>query len=206
MTTAAAVAVCNEALRLLGDATISGFDDDSDLAESCAQIYQTTIDGLLASYPWRFTLAKARLARVVEAPLNEWRVAHALPTDRLAIRQLFASGGIGAPPLLDYELFETRVFSNQEDLWCDYQRRVDAPFWPAAFRALARHALAADLAVTVTSSAGQAAEMRAVAFGPPGFGGQGGLMATARRVDAQQQPPQAITDFPLITARFGGGR
>jgi hypothetical protein len=31
-------------------------------------------------------------------------------------------------------------------------------------------------------------------------------MATARRVDAQQQPPQAITDFPLITARFGGAR
>jgi hypothetical protein len=189
---------------MLGDATISSFDDESDLAESCARLYPTTIAALLAGDPWRFTLHKQRLARLADAPLNEWTHAHALPADRLTIREISASGAIGARPLHRYEIFEARVFSDEPDLWCDYQRNVDPADWPPTFRALARHALAADLAVAVTGSASLAAEMRRVAFG--GAGDNGGLIAKARRVDSQQQPPQAITEFPLITARFGIAR
>lgn len=202
--TTAAVALCNEALLMLGDTTITSFDDQSDLAESCARLYTTTVAGLLAEHPWRFTLGKVRLARLAEPPLNEWTHAHALPADRLTIREISASGAVGARPLHAYEIFEGRVFSDQADLWCDYQRNVDPANWPPVFRALARHALAADLAVPVTGSASLAAEMRRVAFGPSGD--NGGILAKARRVDSQQQPPQAITEFPLITARFGTSR
>jgi hypothetical protein len=201
--TTPAVALCNEALRMLGDATITSFDDDTDLAVTCQQLYATTVRGLLASYPWRFTLAKVQLARLADAPVNEWRYAHALPPDRLGIRQMFAAGTVGAGPLLEYELFDSRAFSNQPDLWCDYQREIDPANWPAAFRAMARHALASDMAVSVTASASMAQYHRQVAFGTPSEGGNGGLLAAARRVDGQQQPPQAIGDFPLIAARFG---
>jgi hypothetical protein len=199
-----AVALCNEALRMLGDATIQSFDDDSDLAESCNQLFPTTVAALLASYPWRFTMAKVRLARDVVAPLNQWRYQHALPPDRIGITRLSPSGEIGAGLLAAYEIFENRVFSDQPDIWCDYQRNVDPALWPPMFRQMARYGLAADLAVAVTGSASLAQAMRLVAYGTPQDGGNGGLMAAARRLDAQQQPPQAVTDFPLITARFGG--
>lgn len=202
--TTAAVALCNEALRLLGEAAIASFDDGTDMAETCATLHDSTIRALLAGHPWRFTMAKVQLARLVEAPLNEWRCAHALPPDRLQLRQVFTSGAVGATPLLAYEVFEGRLFSNHDDLWCDYQRVAEPASWPAPFRHLARYALAADLAVPVTASASMAQAMRQVAFGAPSERGNGGLMAAARLADSQQQPPQAITDFPLIAARFGG--
>jgi hypothetical protein len=202
--TTPAVALCNEALRLLGEAAITGFDDGTDMAQSCATLYDSTIQALLAGYPWRFTMAKVQLAKLAEAPLNEWRSAHALPPDRLVLRQVFTSNAVGAPPLLAYEIFEGRLFSNFDELWCDYQRDADPATWPAPFRQLARYALAADLAVPVTASVGMAQAMRQVAFGAPSERGNGGLMAAARLADSQQQPPQAITDFPLIAARFGG--
>jgi hypothetical protein len=202
--TTTAVALCNEALRLLGDATINSFDDETDLAETCNQLYPTTVQALLAGHPWRFTMRKVQLSRDADAPLNEWRYKHALPSNRLTVRQMFNSGRVGAPPLLAYEIFENRVFSDQIDLWCDFQVETDPATWPPTFRHLARTVLAADMAVAVTGSVNLAAAMRVVAYGSPSEGGNGGLMAVARRLDAQQQPPQVLTDFPLISARFGG--
>lgn len=202
--TASAVDLCNQALRLLGDATISSFEEGTELAETCNQLYADTVRALLAAHPWRFTLVKAQLARLAEAPLNEWTYAHALPSDRLALRELFTSGKVGARTLTAYELFESRVFSDQADIWCDYQRETDPATWPAPFRNLARHALAADFAVAVTGSAAMADSFRLIAYGTPAQGGNGGLLAQARRLDSVQQPPQAVRDFPLIAARLGG--
>ncbi len=196
------VQLCAEALLLLGAAPISSFDDGSSAAQVAARLWPGTRDALLVSYPWRCTLAKTRLARLSEAPVNEWRHAFALPPDLLTVRALFASPAVGAHPLAEYELFGERLYAQVADVWIDYQRVSDPDAWPAHLRQLARYALAAEFAMPVTEQLNLADLWHRRAWGAPGEAKAGGEAAVARRIDAQQQPAQVIDDYPLIAARM----
>lgn len=203
MSTQADIVVANGALRLLGEAEITSFADGTEVSQSVAVIYPAVIDHLLACHPWRFTLAKAQLARLLAPPAAEWAQAHALPSDLIALRAVYPSAA-QVPAVRDYERFEDQVWSHHIDLWAEYQRRVIPERWPPSFAMLARHALAADLAVPVAGSAGLGETFRRQAYGGLDPAGGGGLMGVARRLDAVQQPPQRIEDFPLVAARLGG--
>jgi len=205
MSTDAAVALCNQALRMLGEVSITSFEEGSEISETCNILYPDAMKGLLCSYPWRFSMAKQRLSQLLEKPINEWTYAHTLPPRMLLLRQLFASDGAYAQPLQEYELFEGRIYSHRPALWADYQQETDAATWPPHFIDLAKNALAALFAVAVTGSTTAADLYHRRAYGTPQEAGGGGLMRQARNLDAQQQPPQAITDFPLIAARYGLG-
>lgn len=201
---AADIALCNEALRMLGEFGVASFEEGTDLAQSCNAIYDTTRRLLLTTHPWRFTLAKQRLARLDETPDSEWRYMHAQPPGMLALRALFPSGAAGAAPMRQYEIYGARILSHSLDLWADYQVESDPDAWPPYFRALARTALASEFAMAVGAGMSAADLLHRRAYGGPSELMNGGLMALARRMDSQQQPPQALRDFPLITARFGG--
>jgi hypothetical protein len=202
---AADVALCNEALRMLGEFGITAFDEGTDQAQTLNLIYDSTRRFLLTAHPWRFTLAKQRLARLAETPVSEWTFIHALPAGMLALRALFPTGAAGAAPVREFEIYGTRVLSHREDLWADYQVDADPSTWPPFFRALARTAMAAECAMAVGAGMSAADLLHRRAFGSPFEMMNGGLMGVARRLDSQQQPPQALRDFPLITARFGRG-
>jgi len=204
MTTTADINLASEALRLLGEFSISALDEGTDLAETVQRIYGGTVRSLLTSHPWRFTMRKQRLAQLAEPPINEWTYAHALPAARLAIRAMYPAAGAGALPMMDWEVFENRVFSNSADLWCDFQAEVNPGAWPPWFYNLARFALAADFAMAVGAGTSISQEMHRRAFGNPGENLGGGLMGQARRIDSQQQPPQRIRSNPLMAARFSG--
>jgi hypothetical protein len=199
------VELVNQALRLIGAEAITSFDEQNDLAATCTSLFDDTVRSLQASYPWRFTLEKQQLSRLTDPPINEWTYQHALMPGQLVLRQLFPSAQVGAKPVADYEVFGNRVYSDQPVLWADYQTERDPATWPPHFRNLARHALAAVLAIPVAESAERADYFNRLAFGSPAEGSTGGLMGVARRLDAQQQPPQRVEDFPLLTARHGGG-
>lgn len=196
--------LANQALRLLGEFAITAFDDGTALADTAGLLQLATVRQMLTAHPWRFTMAKAPLARLTDAPTTEWRYQHALPPDMLVLRALRDTAAVGANPLLQYELFDGRAYSDSLELWADYQRWVDPGYWPPTFYAAARYALAADYAVAVGASASVADLFHRRAYGTPQENGRGGLFGIAARADSQQQPPQAMHDFPLITARQGG--
>jgi hypothetical protein len=198
------IVLANQALRLLASEGIASLDEGTDVANTVAQLYGTTIRQLLAAHPWRFTLRKQQLSRLAEPPLTEWQHLHALPADMLALRALYPTAAPGAETVRRYELFERRVASNHLDLWADYQFEPDAGTFPPYFVALARAALAAEFAIPLGVGAERADLFHRRAYGSPAEAMAGGLMREARRLDSQQQPPQRITDFPLISARFGG--
>lgn len=197
------IALTKQALARLGEYGIDSFDEGTDLANTANQIVPSTVRWLLTMHPWRFTMTKARLARLADAPLNEWTWQHALPPDRLMVRAIRTSGTAGAPPLREYEIFGNRVASHHEDLWCDYQQEQDPATWPAYFYQLALTALAAELAVPIGAGTTAAQLFHQKAFGTPSEAMNGGLMRQARTQDSQQQPPQLMTDFPLLQARWG---
>lgn len=204
--TTPAVTLCNQALRMLGEFGIASFDEGTDQATTVSLIYADSVRLLLTSHPWRFTLRKARLARLTEAPNSEWAHQHALPADSLALRALRPANAPGAEVVARYEIFERRVLSDTPELWADYQTEIDAGLFPAWFQGLARAALAADFAMAVGAGPGAADVFHRRAYGGPQDNLTGGLMGQARRMDSQQQPPQQIRDFPLMAARFGGGQ
>lgn len=203
---AADVDLCNEALRLLGEARIATFEEGTDLASTCDALYRTTIQDLIARHPWRFSLRKLRLAQETAAPDTQWRYAHVIPGECLVLRTIYASSAVGAPPVMDFDRQDGRVLSNCPDLWADYQVATDPTAWPPAFRALARYALAADFAVPVSGSMTAADLYFRRAFGGPAEGGNGGQLGVARMLEAQQQGSTALRDFPLIAARYGAWR
>lgn len=204
MTDVTEVTLANEALGLLGEYSIAALDEGTDLAEVVQRIQPRTVRALQSAHPWRFTLRKVRLSRLADPPINEWTCAHAQPPDRLLLRAMWASSGPGAGLVREYELFDSRVYSHHEDLWCDYQAEVDPGAWPPYFYDLARTALASDFAVGVGAGSTAADLFHRRAFGLPSEGRSGGLMGLAKRLDSQQQPPQQLTDYPLLAARFGG--
>jgi hypothetical protein len=201
--TASAITLCNQALRLLGEISITSFDEATELAETCNILYPDFARTLLCAYPWRFTLRKAQLSRLADPPLNEWQHQFAQPADMMLLRHLFTSSAINQPPLREFEIFEARIYANQTALWADYQAEVDASLWPPHVLGLARVALAAELAIPVTGSTSLQQLWQARAYGTPQEAGNGGQMRQARTLDALQQPAQGITDFPLLTARHG---
>lgn len=202
--TAGDVTLANAALGLLAESSITSFEDPPDLAGKVAQIYPVTVRAQLGSYPWRFTMRKAALSRLTAAPVTEWTYQHQLPIGMLALRSLRTSADPRAEPLKEYEIFEDKALTHQLDLWADYQVPIAPEYWPPTFYKMVTHALAADLSVVVTGSTSLADYHARLAFGLPQERGAGGITATARRVDAQQQPPQKFTRFALLEARHGG--
>lgn len=201
MTSLADIQLTNQALRMLGEYGVTSFDEGSDLAQSCNQIVPTTLRALLTAYPWRFTMRKVQLARLADAPLTEWSYQHAMPTDNIFIRAVRPSAF--AEPADAWEIFENRILSNHQTLYCDYQVEIDSAAWPAWFTNLARHALASDLAVAVGAGNTLGEFFQRRAFGSPMENGAGGLMRQARNLDSQQQTPQRLGITPLISARWG---
>jgi len=201
MTSLADIALTNQALRLLGEYGVQSFEEGTDLSETCNQIVPTTLAALLTAFPWRFTMRKAQLARIAEAPLTEWAYQHARPSEAIFIRAVRPAPS--APAAEAWEIFENRILSNHETLYCDYQVQIDSAVWPAWFTNLARHALAADLAIAVGAGAEKGDYFNRRAFGAPMENGAGGLMRQARHLDSQQQTPQTLGATPLVTARWG---
>jgi hypothetical protein len=199
------IQLANEALRKLGEMSITSLDEGTDLAETVNLLQVPLTTHLLTCHPWRFTMQKAQLARLSETPVNEWQYTHAKPAGCIMLRALYPSGAVGAQPLREFELFDDRILSNVETLWADFQTDKDPATWPAYFRALATNALAAEFAIPVGASASAADLYGRRAFGTPQEIGEGGLMRQAKRLDSQQQPPQQIRDFPLAAARSGRG-
>ncbi|WP_206934121.1 hypothetical protein [Roseococcus thiosulfatophilus] len=206
LTEADNLALANEALALLGETSITAFTEGTELANSCARLVPAGAEHCLAIHPWRCTLAKARLVRLVSAPLTVWRYAYQLPGDVMVLRGALQTEGPGAARLEQYEIQGETLLADAEAVWIDYQRAAPPVLWSPPLRRFVVHHLASELAIPVTNSGSLRQQMHTAAYGNPGELAQGGLLAKARQADGQQQPPGRIPDAVLVAARFQGSR
>lgn len=197
------IEIAKAALVRLGEVPIDSFDEETETARTLNVVYDQLTENLLSLYPWRFTLRKRQLARLVTAPINEWRYSYQLPSDRLTgPYAVFDTASIGARPLQRYEIFEDKLYADEAKIWIDYQAKPATTTWPPYFVELVTLALASEIALPVTGSTSLSAEMAQKAWGTPSENRTGGQYRQARAKDSQQQPPQEITSFPLVDARF----
>lgn len=198
-----AIDICAKACVLVGQKPIQSFTGGQKQA-TCKMLYDMTIENLIASYVWGFAGAKVQLARLVASPGGEWKYAYKLPPDRIGQpNAYYPSNAVGEFPFLSWELQGDAVLCNEEAVFCDYKFAPTVARWPAYFENLAVHAMAAVLAVPLTTDRGLAEFYHQMTFGTPQESGMGGLWLQATNADAQGQTNIALhpDSFVLVNVR-----
>jgi len=82
------VSICNAALIILGDDTITAITDNSERARLCNHRYETVRDATLRAHPWNFAITRANLAAETTEPLWEFNKKFVLPSDPYCLKVL----------------------------------------------------------------------------------------------------------------------
>jgi hypothetical protein len=197
------LSICSEAMMLLGASPISSFSEGTDAAQIANSLYDDVRDTLLMQYPYSWSVKKVQLARLADAPINEWKYKYALPADILGnAKAVFNSSSVGSRPLRDFEIYSTGLLTNYETVWIDYQFRAEEALMPPYFVHLLRTALAAEFAEPITDQITKADYYHKKAFGNPSENMRGGLVRVAINIDGLDRPSQMIEEFPISDVRF----
>ena len=106
-----ATGICSRALVKLGADSISSFEEETTEAHIAEQLYDPTVDALLASYPWRFALNQVTMSRLAEKPSADYRYAYAIPNNCIRI---LSAGNTVRSSGLDYRILKNQLHTNSE--------------------------------------------------------------------------------------------
>lgn len=186
-----ALELCSRALLRIGAQPIASLDEGTAEAEVAAGLYGGARDALLSSHPWSFATGQERLARLAAAPVADFPHAFQLPPGFL---RALSAGTSGQGRGLRYRLQEDRLHADSAEVVLTYVFRPDEGAFPAFFAAALVARLAAEFCVPLTESTSRAQMLFQMAEQE---------LRAARRADSQQATTQALSGFPLLTARGG---
>jgi len=181
--------LCSRALVKLGAKAIASFNEATAEAEACVQLYEPTVESLLAAYPWRFALEKAKLARLVANPTADYQYAYQLPNDCVRV---LSAGNSAKSQGLHYKIVGDTLHTNAEDVVISYISRPDESSFPPFFSNALIAKLAAELCLPLTESTTRTDYMYARAEEE---------FKMAKLTDSQQDVPSCFQDFSLIEVR-----
>lgn len=182
------VQICSNALLMLGAQTINSFDDESERATIVANLWPNSLLAILRAHPWNCAIKRVVLAPDVAAPAFEFPYAFTLPGDCLRLLSLGEDG-----EHLPYALEGRKILMHDNDCRLRYlYRNEDIPSWDTLLVAAAEAYMAMTCAYPITKSAAQVDAMsKLFTF----------KLQQARTIDAQENPPDTVGDFPLLNAR-----
>jgi hypothetical protein len=184
-----ALAMCSRALLKIGAATIASFDEGTAEAEVAANLFPSTRDALVSSYPWSFATGQRPLARLAASPVADFRHAFQLPADFL---RALSAGAAGRGAGVEYRIAEDRVHADEDALTLTYIFRPSDESLPPFFQSALIARLAAEFTIPLTENTSRAQMLYELAERE---------LRGARLTDSQQDRPPALADFPLISAR-----
>lgn len=123
--------ICTNALLQIGAKAITDFAGGTRESTVCGAIYQTTVDGWLEMYPWRFATKQVTLSRNVTAPDHYWDAKYSEPGDMLALQGVF----VGTQPI-EYDRFENEIYCNAsstDTVYAVYTYSISETYWPNYF-------------------------------------------------------------------------
>lgn len=164
--------LASNALLLIGEETISSFTDDTTAALVAANLYAPTYEGLLTLHPWRFASTKAQLARLVAAPINQWKYAFQLPNDFLVAQHVDRGND-------NFQIYADKLYTDQPTMILDYTYKPDESYLPAYFTELLEYKLASIFAIPITESATKADYYASIA---------NTQLTRAKTIDSQSTP------------------
>lgn len=181
--------ICSRALVKLGANGITSFNEGTAESKVASYLYETTRDGLLAAYPWRFATAQSELVELADSPLADYSHAFALPADFL--RALSAGCGCRGQGL-NYRLYEQALHCNQDKVMLTYLFRPLEVNFPTFFEQALVAKLAAEFCLPLTESTSRCEFLIKQADNE---------FKNAKLIDAQQSIPSALSGFSLIGVR-----
>lgn len=184
-----AVDICNGALGLLGQGTITDLKEGGTKASLCERRYPVARDAVLQMHPWNFALARAALPASSDAPPFGFQAAFPLPTDCLQVLALH-DAGLGEP----WAVEGRRILVDRTGpLRIRYIARItDTALFPPLFREGLELWMAAQMASALTDG-----QSRRDAL----FRQFRTLLAEARATDAQEGQAPRIEGSAWLSAR-----
>jgi hypothetical protein len=179
--------ICNEALLILGQKTITQFNQTgSRNSEVCATMYSTRRDYLLRMYTWVFAKAAITLGPTGTAPAIDWAYAFNLPTDFIRTRKTdYLRDGT-------YELQGNQLLADDSSVILTYIKRVtDVNMFDPVFVLALAALLARDMSVVVTGKVSKLA-----------VGLYDQYIDDAANVDAIEDIPQVIQAEEFLESRI----
>jgi hypothetical protein len=86
--------IANRALILLGGREITSFIENTNEARLAKNLYQSTRDYVLRSYPWASLKKRAALSELAEKPVSGFAHQYQLPNDNLRVLEVHSANKI----------------------------------------------------------------------------------------------------------------
>lgn len=189
---ATSISICSAALLLLGDKPIADFNEGTQRALLCSNIYPLARLEVLRGHTWNCALKRVVLSPLVDAPAFEWSYAFNVPGDLLRI----LSVGYDNQPE-DYRVEGRQLLYNSSVLRLQYVADVTEGLWDSLLVEVMTKRMVKDLAYPITKST-SLAELKAREFEI--------AYKRAKAVDGQENPPEDWEDSPFIAVRGGASR
>lgn len=186
---ASSVSICSNALQMLGAKPINSFEDRTDQARLCANLYASVRDDVLRAHPWNCATKRVILAPLAEAPAFDFLAQFSLPGDWLRTIQVGRKS-----EALPYRTEGRRLLANVTALplvYC-YRNEVEDT-WDANLIHVVELAMAAKMAYAVTSSSSMRDSMRDE---------YARELKVAKAVDGQDDPPEEFDGGTFLESRF----
>ena len=183
------VQIWNRALGWCRADTVVDPDEDTASARRCRRYYEQSRDAVLRAYPWNCAGARAALSASATAPAFQWAYRYKLPTDFLAVREIY--GAATEAYVVEDGYIMTDIAA---PLRLVYTKTVTDP---ARFDPLCADAIAARLAFDMAPELIESATQTEVLEKRYRL-----VLAEARQVDAAEgRAPEADERLPWIEAR-----
>lgn len=194
------VDICNEAMDLLGAATITALTENSKEARLCNRRFETVRDAVLRSHPWNTAIRRASLARDTDAPAFGFTYQYTLPTDPYCLRVLsFWNSNVDSEVAaydsqVMFKIEGRKVLSNEGTCKITYLARVtDTEEYDSLLSSTIAHKLAAETAYAITGSTSVSQAMQQL---------YEVRLREARSIDAMEGVPDKLIADDFVNIRF----
>lgn len=179
---------------MLGQSPIASMTEDTTMATLCANLYPLARLDVMRSHPWNCLVKRVVLAPLSTAPAFDWAYQHQLPGDWLRTLQV---GETGDPT--ECEVEGRRILADTNVVKLRYVADVTEGDWDALLVHVMTKRMEMDLAYPVTKSTSLRDSLR-TEYHARGVG----VLALAKAVDGQENPPEDWGDSSLINVRMQG--
>ncbi len=186
------VSISSAALMMLGDSPIASLAENNKRAILCNALYAQARDDVLRAHPWNCLKTRVVLSPLAAEPAFGWGYQYTKPGDLL---RMIAAGNeeVGQQ---DYSFEGNRILCDDATLYLHYLARKTEDEWDPHLVQLMTRRMQLDLAYPITKSASLRDALRQEYYARPG-----GVLAQAKAVDGQENPPEDWGDSPRIAVR-----
>ena len=194
------VDICNEALDLLGAATITSLTQNSKEARVCNRNYEPERNAVFRAHPWNVAVTRANLPQDTARPPFGFLYQYTLPTDPLCLRVIsFWDSNVNNEVAaydsnVMYKIEGRKILSNEAVCNIVYLGLVeDTEQYDALLSSTIAHRLAAKIAYNITGSSTIAQQMQLLYTD---------RLREAKSVDAMEGSPEQPQADTYTNIRF----